>query len=48
MRSGDVATYIVFWTSISKLCGEDVEDFSSSPSLFAICVVCEVIWRDSP
>lgn len=38
---------IVFDGAIAKLIGENLEDFASSPSLLAPCVVRVVIGRDS-
>ena len=41
-----VATYIVLFRPIPELVPEDLEDLAATPSLLAVCVVCEMIGRD--
>lgn len=38
------ATYVVLFRSVSELVSKDVQDASSSPSLFDVGVVCKVVW----
>jgi hypothetical protein len=40
--------YIVLFRPVPELVSEDLEDLPAAPSLLAVRVVCEVVWRDSP
>ena len=42
-----LSTYIVFFRPIPELVSEDLENLAAAPSLLAVCVVCEVVGRDS-
>jgi hypothetical protein len=41
------STYIVLLRPVPELVSEDLEDLAAAPSLLAVRVVCEVVWRDS-